>query len=118
MPASKGVTRLPNHDPTCSSALDLARGLRVGPDVTVRRSGVHTQGILGADLVSFNHFDYVRHFLNSCTRILGLESFPSRIEHNGRWVALRGPGATFEGRYSSITLSSSTLRGITLGYRA
>lgn len=26
------------------------------------------EGILGADLVSFNHFDYVRHFLNSCTR--------------------------------------------------
>lgn len=46
------------------------------------------QGILGADLVSFNHFDYVRHFLNSCTRILGLESFPSRVEHNGRLVSL------------------------------
>lgn len=26
------------------------------------------EGILGADLVCFNHFDYVRHFLNSCTR--------------------------------------------------
>ena len=36
--------------------------------------------------MSFNHFDYVRHFLNSCTRILGLESFPSRVEHNGRCV--------------------------------
>jgi len=44
--------------------------------------------MLGADLVSFNHFDYVRHFLNSCTRILGLESFPSRIEHHGRLVSL------------------------------
>eukprot|EP00611_Tribonema_gayanum_P021695 TRINITY_DN4221_c0_g1_i4.p1 TRINITY_DN4221_c0_g1~~TRINITY_DN4221_c0_g1_i4.p1 ORF type:complete len:750 (-),score=199.55 TRINITY_DN4221_c0_g1_i4:3086-5335(-) len=46
------------------------------------------QGILGADLVSFNHFDYVRHFLNSCTRILGLESYPSRIEHAGRLISV------------------------------
>ena len=29
------------------------------------------QGILGADLVVFQHFDYVRHFLNACTRTLG-----------------------------------------------
>ncbi|CAM9298393.1 unnamed protein product, partial [Chrysoparadoxa australica] len=46
------------------------------------------QGILGADLVSFNHFDYVRHFLNSCTRILGLESYPSRIEYGGRLISV------------------------------
>lgn len=46
------------------------------------------QGILGADLVSFNHFDYVRHFLNSCTRILGLESYPSRIEYAGRLISV------------------------------
>ncbi|CAM9218096.1 unnamed protein product, partial [Ascophyllum nodosum] len=46
------------------------------------------EGILGADLVSFNHFDYVRHFLNSCTRILGLESYPSRIEYNGRFITV------------------------------
>ncbi|CAM9812881.1 unnamed protein product [Discosporangium mesarthrocarpum] len=46
------------------------------------------EGILGADLVSFNHFDYVRHFLNSCTRILGLESYPSRIEYNGRLISV------------------------------
>ncbi|CAM9666187.1 unnamed protein product [Scytosiphon promiscuus] len=46
------------------------------------------EGILGADLVSFNHFDYVRHFLNSCTRILGLESYPSRIEYSGRLISV------------------------------
>ncbi|CAM9115789.1 unnamed protein product [Choristocarpus tenellus] len=46
------------------------------------------EGILGADLVSFNHFDYVRHFLNSCTRILGLESYPSRVEYNGRLITV------------------------------
>ena len=39
------------------------------------------RGVLGADLISFNHFDYVRHFLNACMRVLGLESAPSRLEH-------------------------------------
>jgi trehalose 6-phosphate synthase/phosphatase len=46
------------------------------------------QGILGADLVSFNAFDYVECFLNSCTRILGLESYPSRIEYGGRLISV------------------------------
>ncbi|RLN90131.1 hypothetical protein BBJ28_00020533, partial [Nothophytophthora sp. Chile5] len=45
-------------------------------------------GVLGADLVVFNHFDYVRHFLNVCTRMLGLESSPSRVEYNGRLISL------------------------------
>ncbi|KAJ8603386.1 hypothetical protein CTAYLR_004291 [Chrysophaeum taylorii] len=45
-------------------------------------------GALGADLVSFNHFDYVRHFLNACMRVLGLETSKSRLEYNGRLVAV------------------------------
>ncbi|GMF53353.1 unnamed protein product [Phytophthora fragariaefolia] len=45
-------------------------------------------GVLGADLVVFNHFDYVRHFRNVCTRMLGLESSPSRLEYNGRLISL------------------------------
>ncbi len=31
------------------------------------------EGLLGADLVGFHTFDYVRHFVESCRRILGLE---------------------------------------------
>lgn len=46
------------------------------------------RGALGADLVSFNHFDYVRHFLNACMRVLGLESAPSRLEYLGRLVSV------------------------------
>ena len=38
--------------------------------------------------MSFNHFDYVRHFLNACMRVLGLESLPSRLEYNGRLVTV------------------------------
>lgn len=46
------------------------------------------QGILGADMVAFNHFDYVRHFLNCCTSVLGLPSFPSRIDYQGRQISI------------------------------
>ena len=37
------------------------------------------EGILGADLVGFHTYDYVRHFLSSCTRILGLNHYLGRI---------------------------------------
>ncbi len=46
------------------------------------------EGILGADLVAFNHFDYVEQFLNSCVIVLGLESYPSRIEYLGRFITI------------------------------
>eukprot|EP00639_Heterosigma_akashiwo_P006242 CAMPEP_0194588248 /NCGR_PEP_ID=MMETSP0292-20121207/19648_1 /TAXON_ID=39354 /ORGANISM="Heterosigma akashiwo, Strain CCMP2393" /LENGTH=971 /DNA_ID=CAMNT_0039444677 /DNA_START=88 /DNA_END=3003 /DNA_ORIENTATION=- len=46
------------------------------------------QGVLGADLVTFSHFDHVRHFLNAATRILGAECFPSRIEYGGRLISV------------------------------
>ncbi|CAN0495616.1 unnamed protein product, partial [Discosporangium mesarthrocarpum] len=45
----------------------------------IQCNSILLERILGADLVSSNHFDSVRHFLNSCTRVLGLESHPSRI---------------------------------------
>ena len=31
---------------------------------------------LGADLIGFHTYDYARHFISSCTRILGLEGTP------------------------------------------
>lgn len=46
------------------------------------------RGVLGADLVAFNHFDYVQHFLSACTHVLGLETSPSRIAFEGRLVTL------------------------------
>lgn len=46
------------------------------------------RGTLGADLISFNHFDYVRHFLNACMRVLGLETSKSRLEFGGRLVSV------------------------------
>lgn len=43
-------------------------------------------GILGADLVGFHTYDYVRHFLSSVTRILGFEHSLSEIQTGERLV--------------------------------
>lgn len=34
------------------------------------------RAVLAADLVGFHTYDYARHFISSCTRILGLEGTP------------------------------------------
>jgi trehalose-6-phosphate synthase len=43
-------------------------------------------GVLDADLLGFHTYDYARHFLSSCTRILGLSTLPNGIEYEGRIV--------------------------------
>ncbi|KAJ3115023.1 Trehalose-6-P synthase/phosphatase complex synthase subunit [Phlyctochytrium bullatum] len=43
-------------------------------------------GVLQSDLVGFHTYDYARHFLSSCTRILGLQSSPNGVEFEGRHV--------------------------------
>ncbi|KAI3800783.1 hypothetical protein L1987_28879 [Smallanthus sonchifolius] len=40
--------------------------------------------ILAADLVGFHTYDYARHFVSACTRILGLEGTPVGVEDQGR----------------------------------
>ncbi|KAJ2657876.1 Trehalose-6-P synthase/phosphatase complex synthase subunit [Coemansia sp. RSA 1199] len=50
----------------------------------VRRSIL--EGVLAADLLGFHTYDYARHFLSSCTRILGLASAPTSVEAEGRTV--------------------------------
>ncbi|KAJ2721859.1 Trehalose-6-P synthase/phosphatase complex synthase subunit [Coemansia sp. Benny D115] len=44
------------------------------------------EGVLAADLLGFHTYDYARHFLSSCTRILGLTSTPNTVESDGRTV--------------------------------
>jgi trehalose 6-phosphate synthase len=41
-------------------------------------------GILHCDLIGFHTYDYARHFLSSCTRILGLPTMPNGVEFEGR----------------------------------
>ncbi len=42
------------------------------------------EGILGADLVGFHTYDYVRHFLSATTRILGLNHSLGKVNMAGR----------------------------------
>lgn len=41
-------------------------------------------GVVASDLIGFHTYDYARHFLSSCTRILGLASVPNGVEYEGR----------------------------------
>jgi len=39
--------------------------------------------VLKADLIGFHTYDYARHFVSACTRILGLEGTPEGVEDSG-----------------------------------
>ncbi|KAJ3285942.1 Trehalose-6-P synthase/phosphatase complex synthase subunit [Rhizoclosmatium sp. JEL0117] len=43
-------------------------------------------GALGSDLLGFHTYDYARHFLSSCARILGVHTMPNVVEFEGRSV--------------------------------
>uniref|UniRef100_A0A2P2MBS1 alpha,alpha-trehalose-phosphate synthase (UDP-forming) n=1 Tax=Rhizophora mucronata TaxID=61149 RepID=A0A2P2MBS1_RHIMU len=42
------------------------------------------RSVLAADLVGFHTYDYARHFVSACTRILGYEGTPEGVEDQGR----------------------------------
>ncbi|KAL4808268.1 glycosyl transferase, partial [Aspergillus unguis] len=44
-------------------------------------------GLLHCDLIGFHTYDYTRHFLSACSRLLGLPTTPNGIEFQGRIVA-------------------------------
>ncbi|KAH9287707.1 hypothetical protein KI387_031824, partial [Taxus chinensis] len=44
------------------------------------------KAVLGADLVGFHTYDYARHFVSACTRILGLEGTPEGVEYQGKLI--------------------------------
>ena len=44
------------------------------------------EGLLGADLIGFHIYDYARHFLSSCLRLLGISSYQGRLEYGGRVI--------------------------------
>ncbi|KAK0891429.1 Trehalose-6-P synthase/phosphatase complex synthase subunit [Friedmanniomyces endolithicus] len=46
------------------------------------------QGVLDCDLIGFHTYDYARHFLSSCARILGLPTTPNGVEYQGKMVAV------------------------------
>lgn len=44
------------------------------------------EGLLGADLLGFHIFDYARHFLSSCLRLLGVTNQQGVLEYEGRMI--------------------------------
>lgn len=46
------------------------------------------QGLLAADLVGFHTYDYARHFLSACSRVLEVECSPRGIEYKNRFMSL------------------------------
>lgn len=46
------------------------------------------EGCLGADIILFDHFDFVQNFVLVCERLLGLEASPNMVEFEGRIVKL------------------------------
>ncbi|KAK3939375.1 glycosyltransferase [Diplogelasinospora grovesii] len=45
-------------------------------------------GVLDCDLIGFHTYDYARHFLSSCSRILSAPTTPNGVEFNGRFVTV------------------------------
>ncbi|KAK5115709.1 hypothetical protein LTR62_000798 [Meristemomyces frigidus] len=46
------------------------------------------EGVLHCDLIGFHTYDYARHFLSSCARILGLPTTPNGVEFHGKLVSV------------------------------
>ncbi|KAI8335822.1 glycosyltransferase family 20-domain-containing protein [Chlamydoabsidia padenii] len=46
------------------------------------------RGMLGSTLVGFQTYSYARHFISSCTRVLGCESTQVGVNYNGQMVAV------------------------------
>ena len=44
------------------------------------------EGLLGADLIGFHTYDYNRHFLSSCRRVLGIENHYGILTHDDRLI--------------------------------
>jgi len=45
-------------------------------------------GVLSCDLIGFHTYDYARHFLSSCSRILGTATTPNGVDWRGRFVTV------------------------------
>ncbi|KAF2835728.1 glycosyltransferase family 20 protein [Patellaria atrata CBS 101060] len=45
-------------------------------------------GILHCDLIGFHTYDYARHYLSSCSRILGLSTTPNGVEFQNRLITV------------------------------
>ena len=44
------------------------------------------EGVLPCDLIGFHTYDYARHFLSACNRVLNLQTMPNAVQYKGRTV--------------------------------
>ncbi|KAK1753192.1 glycosyltransferase [Echria macrotheca] len=45
-------------------------------------------GLLDCDLIGFHTYDYARHFLSSCSRILSASTTPNGVDYKGRFITV------------------------------
>ncbi|EOY31624.1 Trehalose phosphatase/synthase 11 [Theobroma cacao] len=93
------------HSPFPSS--DIYKALPVRDDIL--------RALLNCDLIGFHTFDYARHFLSSCRRILGLHSESNRgyiaLEYYGRTVTIKIlPAGIHMGQLESVMSEDSTVK--------
>ncbi len=72
------------------------------------------RGLLGADLIGFHTYDYVRHFLSSTRRLLGLDDVLNVINYEDRYVKVDSfpmgiDYQRFAGEYNLENLSPEVL---------
>ena len=70
-------------------------------------------GILGANLVGFQTYGYVRHFLSSCTRILGCETTPGGVDNRGLPVSVIVHPVGIEPAWLHLAIQSPGVRSRT-----
>ena len=70
-------------------------------------------GVLGANMIGFQTYSHARHFISSCTRVLGLESSPGGVDYHGFHVAIEiFPIGIDLKRVESLRLSPSVTQKI------
>ncbi|KAJ3203722.1 threalose-6-phosphate phosphatase [Entophlyctis luteolus] len=55
--------------------------------ITTERQEILT-AMLGSNMIGFQTYSYARHFISSCSRVLGLESSPKGVDYKGFQVAI------------------------------
>jgi trehalose 6-phosphate synthase/phosphatase len=71
------------------------------------------RGLLGSDLIGFHVYDYARHFLSSCLRLLGVSSHQGVMEFEGRSVRTDAyPIGIDYAKFQSALNDSSTKKAI------
>ena len=81
------------------------------------RRGALIEGLLGADLIGFHTYGYLRHFRSTVLRVLGIESDINSIPQDGRRTALGVYPIGINSQKIQAELQSDTFREYLYEYR-